>query len=80
MCRSREKPRYLGILWTRRTKYTEIYRGKLPGAFERFAPRPGMIIAKVTPTFVVTFVRNPDRRYLEHLDLENRTAYVFEEL
>jgi len=39
-----------------------------------------MVIVKMTPTFMITFVRNPARRYLEHLDLENKIAYVFEEI
>jgi len=61
-------------------EYADIYRGRLPDVFERFASRPGMVIVKVIPTFMVTFVRNPARRYLEHLDLERKIAYVFEEL
>ena len=81
MCRSKGKRRYWGVLSTRRTRSTQnIYRSKLPDVFGRFASRLGMVIVKMTPTFMITFVRNPVRRYLEHLDLESKIAYVFEEL
>ena len=57
-------------------EYAEIYKKKLPRDFEGFAHQPGIVMVKVTPTFMVSMVRIDGRLYLEHLDLENKTAYL----
>jgi len=57
-------------------EYAEIYRNKLPREFEGFARIPGMVLVKVTPTFMVSWVRIENRFFLEHLDLENKRAYL----
>lgn len=57
-------------------EYAEIYRSKLPRDFEGFAHQAGMVMVKVTPTFIVSMERIDGRLYLEHLDLENKTAYL----
>jgi len=54
----------------------EIYRNKLPRDFDGFARIPGMVMAKVTPTFMVSWIRVENRFFLEHLDLENKRAYL----
>lgn len=57
-------------------EYVEIYRKKLPRDFEGFAHQSGMVMVKVTPTFIVSMVRIDKMLYLEHLDLENKKAYL----
>lgn len=61
------------------TKAADIYRAKLPLIFKDFAARSGMVIVKITPNLIVTFVKSENRRYWEHLDLSNRTAFISEE-
>ena len=61
------------------SKAAAIYRSKLPTMFNDFASRPGMVIVKVIPDSIVTFVRSGSRRYWEYLDLTNKTAHVAEE-
>lgn len=60
-------------------KYADIYRKKLPEIYKYFAPKPEMVIVKITPTFFATLVRNSVQEHLEHLDLEKKTAYIYEE-
>ena len=57
-------------------EYAGIYKKKLPRDFGGFAHQPGMVMVKVTPTFIVSMVRIDNRLYLEHLDLENKIAYL----
>jgi general stress protein 26 len=57
-------------------EYAETYTKKLPHDFKGFAHQPGMVLVKVTPTFVVSWVRIENRFFLEHLDLENKRAYL----
>ena len=57
-------------------EYAEIYRNKFPRDFAGFARIPGMVLVKVTPTFIVSWVRIENRFFLEHLDLENKRAYL----
>jgi general stress protein 26 len=54
----------------------EIYKKKLPRDFAGFAAKPGMVMVRVTSTFIVSMVRINDRLYLEHLDLRNKVAYL----
>jgi general stress protein 26 len=61
------------------SKAADIYRAKLPLIFKDFASRPGMVIVKLIPNSIVTFVRSGSRRYWEYLDLNNKTAYISEE-
>jgi general stress protein 26 len=61
------------------SKAADIYRLKLPIMFNDFASRPGMVIVKVIPDSIVSFLRSGSRRYWEHLDLSNKTAHVAEE-
>jgi general stress protein 26 len=61
------------------SKAADIYRSKLPTMFNDFASRPGMVILKVIPDSIVSFVRSGSRRYWEYLDQTNKTAYVAEE-
>jgi len=57
-------------------EYVEIYRNKLPHDFAGFARIPGMVLVKVKPAFVVSWVRIKNRFFLEHLDLESQRAYL----
>lgn len=56
--------------------YAAVYREKLPRDFAGFAHQPGMVLVRVVPTAVVTFVKGGDGLHLEHLDLESETAYL----
>lgn len=56
-------------------EYAETYRSKLPRDFEMFAHQAGMVMVRVVPALVTTFVRIGGRLYLECLDLEKETAY-----
>jgi len=57
-------------------EYAQTYRKKLPRDFEGFAHQLGIVMVRVTPTFIVSMVRINNRLCLEHLDLENKTAYL----
>lgn len=57
-------------------EYVEIYKKNLPRDFEGFAHQSGMVMVKVTPTFVVSMVRIDNMLYLEHLDLGSKKAYL----
>lgn len=65
---------------SRNREYADIYRAKLPEIFALCAPMPRMVLVKMTPGFFVTYVRHSAGACLEHLDLGNGTACVFEEL
>jgi general stress protein 26 len=54
----------------------EIIKKKRPKEFEIFSRIPGMIIIKVTPTYIKSWVRIDDRFFIEHLDLEKKQAYL----
>jgi len=57
-------------------EYTDIIRNKHPGAIESWKDQPGMVIARVRPTLIITGVSIDNEPYLEFLDLENETAYA----
>jgi general stress protein 26 len=63
----------------RNKEYADIYRKKLPAIFEIFSKKPEIVMVKMVPEFFKTFVRDADCECLQHLDLKNKTAYVFEE-
>ena len=60
----------------RNNEYAEIYKEKLPRDFTGFANLPGMVMVKVTPTLIVSWVRRHNRFFLEYLDLKNKRAYL----
>lgn len=67
----------LGDLFDESNKhYTDIIRDKFPDAIKRWERYPGMVIARIRPTLVITGVNIKGEPYLEHLDLENETAYA----
>ena len=75
------KARILGNPMDKKNEaYANIYRTKLPDVFKNFAYQPGMVMVKVTPTFMVTWVKENNLRYLEHLNLVSKVSYVFEEI
>ena len=49
---------------------------KRPKEFEIFSRIPGMIIVKVTPSYIKSWVRVDNKLLIEHLDLENKQAYL----
>jgi len=54
----------------------EIIRKKRPQEFAIYSRIPGMIMIKVTPRYVKSWVRVGDKFYIEHLDLEKRQAFL----
>ena len=54
----------------------EAIKKKRPKEFEMFSRIPGMIMVKVTPTYIKSWVRVDNRFFIEHLDLEKRQAYL----
>ena len=57
-------------------KGAEVTKKKHPKEFEIFCRIPGMIMAKVTPTYIKSWVRIDNKFFIEHLDLENKIAYL----
>lgn len=54
----------------------EIIKKKRPKEFEIYSRIPGMVIMKVTPTYIKSWVRVDGRFFIEHLDLESKRAYL----
>lgn len=54
----------------------EIYRNKLPKDYDGFARMPGMVMVRVTPTLMISWVRVGNKFLLEYLDLEKKRAYL----
>ena len=54
----------------------EAIKKKRPKEFEIFSRIPGMIMVKVTPRYIKSWVRVDNRFLIEHLDLENKRAYL----
>ncbi len=57
-------------------KGAEIIKKKRPKEFEIFSHIPGMIVIKVTPTYIKSWVRIDNKFFIEHLDLEKKQAYL----
>ena len=57
-------------------KGAEVTKKKHPKEFEIFCRIPGMIMVKVTPTYIKSWVRIDNKFFIEHLDLENKIAYL----
>jgi len=57
-------------------KGAEVTKKKHPKEFEVFCRIPGMIMVKVTPTYIKSWVRIDNKFFIEHLDLENKAAYL----
>jgi general stress protein 26 len=57
-------------------KGAEVTKKKHPKEFEIFCRIPGIIMVKVTPTYIKSWVRIDNRFFIEHLDLENKVAYL----
>jgi general stress protein 26 len=57
-------------------KDAEVTKKKHPKEFDIFCRTPGMIMVKVTPTYIKSWVRIDNKFFLEHLDLENKVAYL----
>jgi general stress protein 26 len=53
----------------------EAIKKKRPKEFESFSRIPGMIMLKVTPRYIKSWVRVDNKFLIEHLDLENKRAY-----
>jgi uncharacterized pyridoxamine 5'-phosphate oxidase family protein len=49
---------------------------KRPKEFEIFSHIFGMIMMKVTPSYIKSWVRVDNKYQIEHLDLENKRAYL----
>lgn len=54
----------------------EAIKKKRPKEFDIFSRIPGMIIVKVTPTYIKSWVRSDDGFFIEHLDIEKKQAYL----
>ena len=54
----------------------EVIKKKRPKEFEIYSRIPGMIIVKVTPTYIKSWVRIDNKFFIEHLDLQNVQAYL----
>lgn len=54
----------------------EVIKKKRPKEFEIYSRIPGMIIVKVTPTYIKSWVRIDNKFFIEHLDLQNGQAYL----
>ena len=54
----------------------EAIKKKRPKEFEIYCRIPGMIIVKVTPRYIKSWVRLDNRFFIEHLDLEKGQAYL----
>jgi hypothetical protein len=61
-------------------EYADIYREKLPEIFSKYATIPVMVLMRMKPNLFETWVRTPSRQYYEHLDMDERKAYIFKEL
>lgn len=57
-------------------KYTDILRKKFPESIALWENFPGMIIVRISPTFIVLGGDVGEEPYLEFLDLEKETAYA----
>ena len=67
----------LGDLSDERSKEgVVITKKKHPKEFRIFSEIPGMIMVKITPTYIKSWVRVDNKFFLEHLDLENKMAYL----
>ncbi len=64
-----------GLLNEKTKKFTDIIRRKFPVAIKKWERRPGMIIVRVKPTFVVTGGSFNSDVYIDYLDLKNEKAY-----
>lgn len=53
-----------------------VTKKKHPKEFKIFSQIPGMIMVKITPTYIKSWVRVDNKFFLEHLDLENKMAYL----
>ena len=54
----------------------DIIKKKRPKEFEIYSRIPGMIMIKVTPTYIKSWVRIDNKFFIEHLDLEKKQAYL----
>ena len=54
----------------------EAIKKKRPKEFEAFSRIPGMIMIKVTPKYVKSWVRIDNKYFIEHLDLEKKQTYL----
>jgi general stress protein 26 len=54
----------------------EVTKKKHPKEFEIFCRVPGMIMVKVTPTYIKSWVRINNKFFIEHLDLKSKAAYL----
>ena len=57
-------------------KAAEVTKKKHPKEFKIYCRIPGMIMVKVKPTYIKSWVRVDNKFFLEHLDLENKAAYL----
>lgn len=68
----------LGDLLAEETKeHMDIIRNRFPDAIKQWEHRPGMVVIRVRPTFVVVGA-SADPPCLEFVDLENEVAYAEE--
>jgi general stress protein 26 len=57
-------------------KGAEVIKQKRPREFEIYSHIPGMIMMKVTPSYIKSWVRVDNKFLIEHIDLENKRAYL----
>ncbi len=54
----------------------EAIKKKRPKEFETFSRIPGMTMVKITPLYIKSWVRVNNELLIEHLDLQNKRAYL----
>jgi general stress protein 26 len=54
----------------------EVIKKKRPKEFDIFSRIPGMIVVRVTPKYIKSWVRIDSKFFIEHLDLEKKQAYL----
>ena len=54
----------------------ETIKKKRPKEFEIFSRIPGMIMIKVIPSYIKSWVLVDNKFLIEHIDLENKQAYL----
>jgi hypothetical protein len=55
-------------------KGAEATKKKHPKEFEIYRRIPGMIMVRVTPKYIKSWVRIDNKFFIEHLDLKNKVA------
>ena len=56
--------------------FLQKHYSAIPREFVIFCRIPGMIMVKVTPTYIKSWVRIDNKFFIEHLDLKSKAAYL----